>query len=63
MEQIAAFYRVDDDGIFHQAPNFVRAPDYDLFKEDKDTYTYPTEGGWYWFDTLEEAKQFFNIQD
>ena len=63
MEQIAAFYRVDQDGIFHQAPNFVRAPTYDLFKEDKDTYTYPTEGGWMWFDTLDEAREFFNIED
>jgi hypothetical protein len=39
----------------------VRAPDYDLFVEDKDSYTYPTQDGWYWFDTLEEAEKFFNI--
>ena len=62
---MAAFYRVDQDGIFHQAPNFVFGPydEYTLKKEEKDTYTYPTEGGWYWFETLEEAKTFFNIQD
>lgn len=58
-----AFYKLDQDQNFFEAPNFVEAPDYSLFKEEKDTYTYPTEGGWYWFDTLEEAKQFFNIQD
>lgn len=36
------------------APNFVRAPDYDLFADQRDTYTYPVDG-WYWFDSLDEA--------
>jgi hypothetical protein len=56
-----SFFRVDPNNDFQEAPNFVRAPDYDLFVEEKDTYTYPTQGGWYWFDTLEEAEKFFNI--
>jgi hypothetical protein len=35
---------------------------YRLLKTNRTEYTYPVDG-WYWFDTLEEAKQFFNIQD
>jgi hypothetical protein len=58
-----SFFRVDQNNDFQEAPNFVRAPDYDLFAEEKDTYTYPTQGGWYWFDTAEEARAFFNITD
>jgi len=49
------FYRIDCNGDFQYAPNFVRAPDYDLFVEDKDSYAYPTPGGWHWCETLEEA--------
>lgn len=55
-----SFFRIDENNEFHEAPNFVRAPDYDLFVENKDEYQYPTQGGWYWFDTAEEAYQFFN---
>lgn len=57
----AGFYRVDNDGNFQHAPNFVYAPDYTLNKDEKDTYTYPTPGGWHWFDTEEEARTFFNV--
>jgi hypothetical protein len=42
------------------APNFVEAPDYILNACDKDTYTYPIHG-WYWFDTLEQAAEFFGV--
>ena len=53
-----AFYRLDEED-FQIAPNFVRAPAYTLLKEEKDTYTYPTEGGWIWFDTGEAAREHF----
>jgi hypothetical protein len=33
-----------------------------LVLDAKDTYTYPVDG-WYYFDTEEEAKIFFNIVD
>ena len=56
-----SFFRVDQQDDFQEAPNYVYAPDYTLQKEEKDTYEYPTDGGWYWFDTVEEAKIFFNI--
>lgn len=56
------FYRVDDDGVFHRA-RWVRAPDYSLDWEHKDTYTYPTQGGWYWFDNKEQALAHFNLPE
>ena len=43
-------------------PNFVYGA-YDafrLFREERNTYTYPVDG-WYWFDSEEEARIFFNI--
>lgn len=58
----AGFYKIDQDGIFHYAPNFVKAPDYELYKEDKDSYTYPTNG-WYWFEDEVIARQFFNLPE
>jgi hypothetical protein len=42
------------------APNFVYAGSFNLLKEEKDTYTYPT-GGWYWFDSIEEAYAFWKL--
>lgn len=49
-----------DGGTILEAPNFVHTPTTSLLVEDKDTYIYPVEG-WYWFDTIEEAKLFFDV--
>jgi len=57
----SGFYRVDVNGAFQFAPNFVHAPDYDLLREDRLTYTYPTMGDWYWFDVEDDAYTFFDI--
>jgi hypothetical protein len=43
-------------------PNFVLHKDFELRKETKDQHTYPI-GGWYWFDSEAQAKEFFNIVD
>jgi len=32
-----------------------------LYKENKEDYTYPVDG-WYWFESLEEAQNFFGIE-
>jgi hypothetical protein len=54
------FYTYDgNEGFF--APNAVYAKDYVLLKEQKDTYTYPVNG-WWWFDTLEQAQAHFNTR-
>ena len=58
-----SFYRIDQDGIFMRAGKFVYAPTYTLLAEDHATYTYPTEGGWYWFETTEEARTFFGLDE
>ena len=38
------FYKLDGDLIY--GPNFVYNKDYELLKENKDTYSYPIDG-WY----------------
>jgi hypothetical protein len=59
----SGFYRLDpnDSTTLEYAPNFVYAPEYTLQKADKDSYTYPTVGLWYWLNTKEEAYAFFNL--
>jgi hypothetical protein len=60
IDDTSGFYKVDDDGIFHHAPNFVRAPSYTLLVTEKDAYTYPVDG-WIWFDNIKLAAEHFNI--
>jgi hypothetical protein len=55
----AGFYKFDT--ILLWGPNFVESPTYALYKENKDDYTYPVDG-WYWFESLEEAQNFFGIE-
>lgn len=61
-----AFYKVNPDvetptqsDIF-VGPNYVYAPTFSLIATDRETYTYPIDG-WYWFDTDAEAYAFFGI--
>lgn len=56
---ISGFYKLDDDQLLF-GPNFVINMNYELLKENKDEYNYPVDG-WYWFNSEEEAKLFFNI--
>jgi hypothetical protein len=56
-----AFYSIDEtSGELVHGPNFVLNMDYELRREHKDTYEYPVHG-WYWFDSQEEARIFFNL--
>ena len=48
-----SFYKKDNDDLL-SAPNSVTGPNFELLSENKDTYTYPVDG-WYWFDTLDAA--------
>jgi len=60
-QDTSGFYRQDpESGELIHAPNFVYARDYELHRDQKDTYTYPIDG-WYWFDSEEHAKAFFGI--
>jgi len=58
MEETQGFYK--NDGTLLYGPNFVLNANYELRKETKDDYTYPVDG-WYWFDTRQEALDFFGI--
>jgi len=48
METTAGFYKLEDDN-WQYAPNAVYAPNFELVKENKDSYTYPVDG-WEWYD-------------
>lgn len=40
----------------------VYCNDYQLNREAKDIYKYPVDG-WYWFDSDEDARKFFNFPE
>lgn len=54
-----AFFKCDGGSVMH-APNFVMNKDYELRIEDKDSYTYPVDG-WYYFASEAEAYKFFGV--
>lgn len=56
------FYKLD--GSLFYAAHYVKNKDYELYKDQKDSYSYPVNG-WYWFNTIEEACENFqlNIND
>lgn len=53
------FYKMIDEKNYIFGSEVLSA-EYQLLTEDKDTYTYPIDG-WYWFDSEEEAREFFNL--
>jgi hypothetical protein len=54
----SGFYKADDDLVW--APNAVWGPGYELLRDEHLSYTYPAEGGWMWFDKVEDAEAHFN---
>ena len=60
MEKTSGFYKIDGDLLY--GPNFVLNASYELSRETKDQYVYPIDG-WYWFESEEQAKNFFNIEE
>ena len=54
------FYK-NEDGVLLFAPNFVESKYFQLYIEDKDKYTYPVYG-WYYFETLEEAEHTLGVK-
>jgi len=62
MENTNGFYKLDENGNLFYAPNFVECSEYKLKIEQKDIYTLPIDG-WYYFGTEVEAKGFFGIVD
>lgn len=54
-----AFYKLENEEV-QIAETCITGMDLDLHYLQKDTYTYPVQG-WYWFDTIEEAYAFFGL--
>lgn len=62
MEEIqdtSGFYR-NDQGFLSYGKNYVMSGYYNLLREQKDEYTYPVNG-WYWFDSEDQAREYFNL--
>lgn len=61
MENIdtSGFYKQAEDGAWMRAPNFVYGFNFELLKENKDTYTYPVDG-WTWYDENIEIYDLIN---
>lgn len=58
----SGFYRLyQDTNSLLFAPHFVTGPNFEIVRENKDSYSYPVEG-WYWFNNEQEAKIFFNLE-
>lgn len=57
----SGFYKIENDELFY-GPNFVYSKDYELTRETHEDLEYPVDG-WYWFDSEEEAREFFNLPD
>lgn len=56
------FYKIDSGGgMLLYGRFYVLNAEYELHRHLKDDFTYPVDG-WYWFDSEEEAKQFFNLE-
>lgn len=59
LEDQSGFYKLADGGMYH-APHFVENLNIKLERGFKDTYNYgPATEYWYWFDTSDQAAQFF----
>ncbi len=61
----SGFYKLEIENNQHillYGPNCVINSQYELLKEFHDTYEYPVDG-WMWFDSENEAKIYFNIQE
>jgi len=54
------FYKNNNGNLLY-AEKAVYNKNYTLLIEEKDTYTYP-EDGWYYFDTKEEAYEAFGLE-
>lgn len=54
------FYKQLEDNTISYG-QFVHNANYILDYQFKDTYSFPIDG-WYWFDTVVEAEQYFKVQ-
>lgn len=57
----SGFYKLDGEVLLY-GPNFVLHADFELRRENRDTFTYPVDG-WRWFDSEAEARAFFDLPE
>jgi hypothetical protein len=62
MMDTSGFYKYKNESNLLYGHSKVINKNYQLCRESKDQYTYPVDG-WYWFDSLADAREFFNIPD
>lgn len=55
----SGFYKIIDGSLIY-AMNYVKSHNYEICADRKNEYKYPVDG-WYWFENLESATKFFNI--
>lgn len=53
MDDTSGFYKWDDGQLLY-APNAVLMAGNDLYREQKDDYTYPVNG-WTWYDSIDQV--------
>jgi hypothetical protein len=59
----SGFYNFDSNNVnLLYAPNAVYNKNFELLKDNHNEYDYPINN-WYWFDTREEALEFFQITE
>ena len=54
----SGFYKFDTSLLY--GPTLVVSADFELYRDQKDTYNYPING-WYWFDSDSDARSFFGL--
>ena len=59
MEDTSGFYTTNDQGELMHAPNYVIAPDFAIYRDQRTEYTYPVHG-WTWYDSESDARAAFN---
>lgn len=59
MQDTSGFYILQDGGLGY-APHFVENAYFSLYRENKDSYSYPVNG-WYWFESENNARTFFGL--
>ena len=55
----SGFYKYES-GFLLFGSSYVLNANYELRRETRDDHSYPVDG-WYWFDTEEEARLFFDL--
>jgi hypothetical protein len=59
--ETSGFYKLDGADLLY-GQNYIINAEYTLLREHKDEYSYPQDG-WMWFDSEDQAREYFGIQE